>query len=87
MQEVNQKHLSDIERIVNDLKILKLEELDCTQKAPTAAAKYRFYQELKCYAADLVDCLTEKVRRPRILNLYKAVNDINISYFLRCRHQ
>lgn len=60
LQEVNQKHLSDIERIVNDLKILKLEELDCTQKAPTAAAKYRFYQELKCYAADLVDCLTEK---------------------------
>ncbi|XP_019844328.2 PAX3- and PAX7-binding protein 1 isoform X2 [Bactrocera dorsalis] len=60
LQEVNQKHMSDIERIVNDLKILKLEELDCTQKAPTAAAKYRFYQELKCYAADLVDCLTEK---------------------------
>ncbi|XP_039964546.1 PAX3- and PAX7-binding protein 1 isoform X1 [Bactrocera tryoni] len=69
LQEVNQKHLSDIERIVNDLKILKLEELDCTQKAPTAAAKYRFYQELKCYAADLVDCLTEKT--PTINELEK----------------
>lgn len=59
--------MSDIERIVNDLKILKLEELDCTQKAPTAAAKYRFYQELKCYAADLVDCLTEKVGKLRFI--------------------
>ncbi|CAD6996092.1 unnamed protein product [Ceratitis capitata] len=60
LREVNEKHRSDIERIVSNLKALKIEELDCTQKAPAAAAKYRFYQEMKCYAADLVDCLAEK---------------------------
>ncbi|XP_017466846.1 PREDICTED: PAX3- and PAX7-binding protein 1 isoform X1 [Rhagoletis zephyria] len=69
LREVNEKHMSDIERIANELKVLKLEELDCTQKAPTAAAKYRFYQELKCYAADLIDCLTEKT--PTINELEK----------------
>ncbi|XP_054746441.1 PAX3- and PAX7-binding protein 1 [Anastrepha obliqua] len=74
LREVNEKHVSEIERIAKDLKVLKLEEMDCTQKAPTAAAKYRFYQELKCYAADLVDCLTEKT--PIISDLEKRTLQI-----------
>ncbi|XP_067636201.1 PAX3- and PAX7-binding protein 1 isoform X2 [Eurosta solidaginis] len=69
LREVNEKHTADIERIESELKVLKLEEMDCTQKAPMAAAKYRFYQELKCYACDLVDCLTEKT--PLINDLEK----------------
>lgn len=61
LKELNSKHLDDIDRLRLEMKAMQLEEMDSKQKAPTAAAKYRFYQEIKCYVTDLVDCLNEKV--------------------------
>ncbi|KAM7362584.1 PAX3- and PAX7-binding protein 1 [Cochliomyia hominivorax] len=69
LKELNKNHLEDIERIGREMQAMKLEEMDCKQKAPTAAAKYRFYQEIKCYVTDLVDCLNEK--SPLITDLEK----------------
>ncbi|XP_053692746.1 PAX3- and PAX7-binding protein 1 [Sabethes cyaneus] len=60
-RELNYKHIADIERITQEVKVLKLDHLQSEQKAPAAAAKYRFYQELKCYVNDLVECLDEKM--------------------------
>lgn len=62
VKELNEKHLNDIERIAKDLKLIKMEELESEQNAPIAASKYRFYQELRSYVQDLVECLDEKVR-------------------------
>ncbi|XP_013112939.2 PAX3- and PAX7-binding protein 1 isoform X2 [Stomoxys calcitrans] len=61
LKKLNDRHLSDIERVQREMKAMQLEEMDSKQKAPTAAAKYRFYQEIKCYVSDLVDCLNEKI--------------------------
>lgn len=61
LKELNKHHLEDIDRMGREMQAMKLEEMDCKQKAPTAAAKYRFYQEIKCYVTDLIDCLNEKV--------------------------
>lgn len=61
VKELNAKHLSDIERIGRDLKLIKMEELECEQNAPLAASKFRFYQELREYCHDLIECLDEKV--------------------------
>ncbi|XP_065355283.1 PAX3- and PAX7-binding protein 1 isoform X1 [Calliphora vicina] len=69
LKELNTNHLEDIERIDREMQAMKLEEMDCKQKAPTAAAKYRFYQEIKCYVTDLIDCLNEK--SPIIVDLEK----------------
>ncbi|XP_023306542.2 PAX3- and PAX7-binding protein 1 isoform X1 [Lucilia cuprina] len=69
LKELNSNHLEDIERIGREMQAMKLEEMDCKQKAPTAAAKYRFYQEIKCYVTDLIDCLNEKT--PIITDLEK----------------
>lgn len=69
LKELNSNHLEDIERIGREMQAMKLEEMDCKQKAPTAAAKYRFYQEIKCYVTDLVDCLNEKVGKNFINSL------------------
>ena len=55
------KHVGDIENITRELKILKMDEIQCEQNAPIAAVKYRFYQELRGYVTDLVECLDEKV--------------------------
>ncbi|XP_055842901.1 PAX3- and PAX7-binding protein 1 [Episyrphus balteatus] len=60
LRELNERHKADIDRISAEMKVLKLEELDCSQKAPTAAAKYRFYQEINGYVSNLVECLNEK---------------------------
>lgn len=62
VKELNEKHLADIDRIARDLKLIKMEELESEQNAPIAASKYRFYQELRGYAQDLIECLDEKVR-------------------------
>ncbi|KAH8359818.1 hypothetical protein KR093_009032 [Drosophila rubida] len=69
LQERNDDHSATITRILNELKSLKLQELECQQNAPTAAAKYKFYQEIKCYVNDLVDCLAAK--SPQINDLEK----------------
>uniref|UniRef100_A0A1A9W1K5 GCF C-terminal domain-containing protein n=1 Tax=Glossina brevipalpis TaxID=37001 RepID=A0A1A9W1K5_9MUSC len=71
LKELNRVHQEDIEHIAKEMKCLKLDEMDCKQKAPTAAAKYRFYQEIKCYVSDLIDCLNEKV--PLINDLEKRM--------------
>ncbi|XP_062122048.1 PAX3- and PAX7-binding protein 1 isoform X1 [Drosophila sulfurigaster albostrigata] len=69
LQDRNDDHSASITRIANELKALKLQELECQQNAPTAAAKYKFYQEIKCYVNDLVDCLAAK--SPQINDLEK----------------
>ncbi|XP_055641850.1 PAX3- and PAX7-binding protein 1 isoform X2 [Toxorhynchites rutilus septentrionalis] len=66
-RELNYKHITDIEKITQEVKLLKLDHLQCEQKAPVAAAKYRFYQEMRCYVSDLVECLDEKI--PPIVTL------------------
>uniref|UniRef100_A0A0P6K0Q7 Putative transcriptional regulator binding to the gc-rich sequence n=1 Tax=Aedes aegypti TaxID=7159 RepID=A0A0P6K0Q7_AEDAE len=66
-KELNFKHITDIEKITQEVKVLKLDHLQSEQKAPVAAAKYRFYQEIKCYVSDLVECLDEKL--PQIVAL------------------
>lgn len=63
VRELHDKHILDIDQITKELKVLKMEELDCSQKAPIAAIKYQFYQELRGYVTDLVECLDEKVRK------------------------
>lgn len=69
LKERSADHSASMARISTELKALKLQQLECQQNAPTAAAKYKFYQEIKCYVNDLVDCLSEKA--PVIYDLEK----------------
>ncbi|KMZ01934.1 PAX3- and PAX7-binding protein 1 isoform X1 [Drosophila simulans] len=69
LKERSADHSATMARISTELKALKLQQLECQQNAPTAAAKYKFYQEIKCYVNDLVDCLSEKA--PVIYDLEK----------------
>lgn len=69
VKQLNVKHLADIDKITTDLKLIELEELECEQNAPITAAKFRFYQELRGYVLDLIECFDEKV--PKIVELEK----------------
>lgn len=77
-RELNYKHITDIEKITQEVKLLKLDHLQCEQKAPVAAAKYRFYQEMRCYVSDLVECLDEKL--PAIVALEQRVLSLMAKY-------
>lgn len=45
-----------------DINQISLELEDMKAKAPLAAEKFKFYQELRGYVTDLVECLDEKLQ-------------------------
>lgn len=61
LKDINRTHYLDMDRLSEELINLKTEEEDCEERAPIAAAKYRFYQEIRGYITDLIECLDEKV--------------------------
>lgn len=69
VSDLNDKHEKEIDEIGRKLKLCKLDELKYSQDAPLAASKFRFYQELRGYVLDLVECLDEKVIFYKLTNL------------------
>lgn len=66
-REQNHKNFVEIDKINEEFKSIKIDLEECVKNAPAAASKYRFYQELKLYIEDLVECLNEKL--PEIIAL------------------
>ena len=60
-REQNHKNFLEIDRIADELKNIKIDLEESEKNGPVVAAKYRFYQELKLYIEDLIECLNEKV--------------------------
>ena len=72
-KELNHKNFAEIDRITEEFKTIKIDLEESEKNGPVAASKYRFYQELKLYVQDLVECLNEKL--PEIVALEeKALN-------------
>lgn len=67
VRELHEKHVNEIEQIGSRVAALSVTEAENTANAPVAAVKYRFYQELRGYVTDLVECLDEKL--PAIVDL------------------
>lgn len=67
VRELHEKHVDEIEQMGSRLEALCVTEAENTQNAPVAAVKFRFYQELRGYVTDLVECLDEKL--PAIVEL------------------
>lgn len=55
------ENVAKLKQIQEDLDQAQEELEDLKVKAPEAAEKYRFYQELRGYITDLVECLDEKI--------------------------
>lgn len=60
-REQNHKNFLGIDRITEELTTVKIDLDESEKNGPVAASKYRFYQELKLYIEDLVECLNEKL--------------------------
>ncbi|XP_046404390.1 PAX3- and PAX7-binding protein 1 [Ischnura elegans] len=61
LREVSRRHQADKERLAEEMASLRKEAGDREGMAPSLARRFRFYQELRGYVTDLVECLDEKV--------------------------
>jgi GC-rich sequence DNA-binding factor len=77
-RELNHKHFVDIDRMTEDLEKAKIDLKESDSNNPVAASKYRFYQELKLYNEDLIECLNEKL--PNIVALEERVLNVTSKY-------
>lgn len=59
--ESRETHRLQLEQNNREMDMLSRELEDLKVKAPKAAEKFKFYQELRGYITDLVECLDEKV--------------------------
>ncbi|RUS81278.1 hypothetical protein EGW08_010952 [Elysia chlorotica] len=71
---VHRTHKLELERVVSDITDTTESIELCEQKAPDLENRYRFFQELRGYVRDLVECLNEKV--PVINDLENRVNNL-----------
>jgi GC-rich sequence DNA-binding factor len=61
LKEVHRRHEQDQERLEQELQ-QTMKELDEGEvRTPHFAQRFRYYQELRGYVTDLVECLDEKV--------------------------
>lgn len=61
VRQSREKHEKQLEKTQEDIKLIKKEIEELKIKAPEAANRFRFYQELRGYITDVVECLDEKV--------------------------
>lgn len=61
LKQVHRRHLLDRDERVRELETLKAECVKIQTEGPTLADRFRFYQDLRGYVTDLVECLDEKV--------------------------
>lgn len=78
VHELNESHTAQIQKITNDMNVLTMEEMECEHNAPVVAAKFRFYQELKGYVLDLIECFDEKI--PKISELERKYTIAAVKY-------
>ncbi|KAG5896386.1 hypothetical protein JTB14_009591 [Gonioctena quinquepunctata] len=58
-----EKHKNQLQKTQEDIQEVMTEMAELKVKAPNAADRFRFYQELRGYITDLVECLDEKIEK------------------------
>ena len=61
MREVNNRHGADLDHVHDDMILSKTEIDRLDDCLPEMADRHRYYQDLRGYVTDLVECFDEKV--------------------------
>ena len=61
MREVHRRHEMDADRAVDELMSSQMEIETLERALPDLGERHRFYQDLRGYVTDLVECFDEKV--------------------------
>ncbi|XP_055954462.1 PAX3- and PAX7-binding protein 1-like isoform X2 [Patella vulgata] len=74
LDTVYRTHKLELDRLVHDVEDTEKEMEECTEKVPVLEKQYKFFQEMRGYVRDLVECLNEKV--PTINSFETRMNNI-----------
>lgn len=88
VQEAHTAHVQDLARLADDIMNLKIEGKVSERKIPEFKRRFKFYQEMRGYISDLVECLDEKL--PCIVNCeqrYAKYQQAEMIYLVERRRQ
>lgn len=75
------RHRQELDRVRTELSSIDEELKQLELKAPRAAQRFRFYQELRGYVTDLVECLDEKVGQSFVHRGHARTRTFSKSYY------
>ena len=61
MEDVHRSHQQEADKLTNDIEDTKQSIVLCEANVPVLESRFRFFQEMRGYVRDLVECLNEKV--------------------------
>jgi len=61
MDEVHRGHRQESDKLEIDIEDSQLAIVNCESGAPKLEERFKFFQEMRGYVRDLVECLNEKV--------------------------
>ncbi|KAL1455902.1 hypothetical protein WDU94_000667 [Cyamophila willieti] len=61
LKETYRRHTLDKQSLLDEFRTLQEDSETLKQNGPTLAARFRFYQDMRGYVTDLVECLDEKI--------------------------
>jgi len=78
LKEVSSRHESDLDRAYDDMITSKMEIDKFEGSLPETANNHRYYQDLRGYVTDLVECYDEKLLSIKYLEdkFYKSKSDM-----------
>lgn len=62
LEEVHTRRNFELQNITEEMKMLSTDLAQCKAMVPELTSRFQFYQDLRGYVTDLVECLDEKVR-------------------------
>ncbi|XP_045198488.1 PAX3- and PAX7-binding protein 1-like [Mercenaria mercenaria] len=74
MDEVHRSHKQESDKLEHDIEESQMSIVNCEASAPKLEDRFRFFQEMRGYVRDLVECLNEKV--PEINELETRMNNL-----------
>jgi len=74
LQSVCSTHRLELDRVVSDCADTRQSIAQCQSEAPRLEARFKFFQELRGYVRDLIECLNEKV--PQLNQLEQGVENL-----------
>lgn len=82
MDEVFRSHKQEADKLEHDIDDSQMSIVNCEASIPKLEERFRFFQEMRGYVRDLVECLNEKVG-----SLYMLGWPTVLYLHIVCRHQ
>merc|ERR550532_1397916 len=78
LREISKRHESDLDRAHDDMFLSRSEINKYEESLPKTATNHRYYQDLRGYVTDLVECYDEKLMTIKYLEdkFYKSKSDM-----------